>query len=238
MMAGPVGSAAHQGRRERDCGGPGRETGHIVRFLDQQPMGCGLDTGSTVVLMRSLGPVPHATDHEWLFSGASLALLAVPGPAVIYLVTRTLDHMGAAPGSSRCWGRDRHVRRAALAAAAGLIAASETGFTIVKYMGAAYLVYLGVRRLLERDTSRSRRRAEGPSRCPLEGVFQGNASFSFSIPRSQFSSSRSWRSSSRAHAVRSPCSPHPGHDLHAARRPERRRLRPAGGSRWRLAAHR
>ena len=42
----------------------------------------------------------------------------------------------------------------ALAAAAGLtglIAASEIGFTIVKYAGAAYLVYLGVRKLLERE---------------------------------------------------------------------------------------
>jgi threonine/homoserine/homoserine lactone efflux protein len=89
-----------------------------------------------------------------LFTGASLALLAVPGPAVIYLVTRTLDQ-GRNTGIVSVLGVETGTFAYALAAAAGLtglIAASETEFTIVKYMGAAYLVYLGVRKLLERDT--------------------------------------------------------------------------------------
>ena len=88
-----------------------------------------------------------------LFTGASLALLAVPGPAVIYVVTRSLDQ-GHRAGLVSVLGVETGTFAYALAAAAGLtglIAASEIGFTIVKYAGAAYLVYLGVRKLLERD---------------------------------------------------------------------------------------
>jgi threonine/homoserine/homoserine lactone efflux protein len=88
-----------------------------------------------------------------LFAGASLALLAVPGPAVIYVVTRSLDQ-GRTAGIVSMLGIETGTFTYALAAAAGLsglIAASETGFTIVKYAGAAYLVYLGVRKLLQRE---------------------------------------------------------------------------------------
>ena len=88
-----------------------------------------------------------------LFAGASLALLAVPGPAVIYVVTRSLDQ-GRAAGIVSVLGIETGTFTYALAAAAGLtglIAASEIGFTVVKFAGAAYLVYLGVRKLLERD---------------------------------------------------------------------------------------
>jgi threonine/homoserine/homoserine lactone efflux protein len=88
-----------------------------------------------------------------LFVGASLALLAIPGPAVIYVVTRSLDQ-GRAAGIVSVLGVETGTFAYALAAAAGLtglIAASEVGFTVVKYAGAAYLVYLGVRKLLERD---------------------------------------------------------------------------------------
>ena len=87
-----------------------------------------------------------------LFAVASLALLAVPGPAVFYLVTRSLTQ-GRTAGLVSVLGVETGTFAYALAAAAGLtglIAASETGFTIVRFAGAAYLVYLGVRRLLER----------------------------------------------------------------------------------------
>jgi threonine/homoserine/homoserine lactone efflux protein len=91
-----------------------------------------------------------------LFAGASLALLVVPGPAVIYVVTRSLDQ-GRAAGMVSMLGVKTGTFAYALAAAAGLsglIAASETGFTVVRYAGAAYLVYLGVRKLLEREELR------------------------------------------------------------------------------------
>jgi threonine/homoserine/homoserine lactone efflux protein len=109
-----------------------------------------------------------------LFAGASLALLAVPGPAVIYVVTRSLDQ-GRAAGLVSVLGVETGTFAYALAAAlglTGLIAASETGFTVVRYAGAAYLVYLGVRKLLERSSggepagARSRAR----SRLYLRGL--------------------------------------------------------------------
>jgi threonine/homoserine/homoserine lactone efflux protein len=88
-----------------------------------------------------------------LFAGASLALLAIPGPAVIYVVTRSIEH-GRTAGMVSMLGVETGTFAYALAAAAGLsglIAASVTAFTVVKYAGAAYLLYLGVRKLLERD---------------------------------------------------------------------------------------
>lgn len=106
-----------------------------------------------------------------LFAGASLALLALPGPAVIYVVTRSLDQ-GRTAGIVSVLGVETGTFAYALAAAAGLtglIAASETGFTIVRYAGAAYLVYLGVRKLRERGEPQDAL-SSGHSRLFLKGV--------------------------------------------------------------------
>jgi threonine/homoserine/homoserine lactone efflux protein len=108
-----------------------------------------------------------------LFVGASLALLAIPGPAVIYVVTRSLDQ-GRAAGLVSVLGVETGTFAYALAAAAGLtglIAASETGFTIVRYAGAAYLVVLGIRKLRERDGSAgAATRGSARSRLYLRGL--------------------------------------------------------------------
>jgi threonine/homoserine/homoserine lactone efflux protein len=107
-----------------------------------------------------------------LFAGASLALLALPGPAVIYVVTRSLDQ-GRAAGIVSMLGVETGTFAYALAAAAGLtglIAASVTAFTVVKYVGAAYLVYLGVRKLLERPEERQELLVAGRSRLFLNGA--------------------------------------------------------------------
>jgi threonine/homoserine/homoserine lactone efflux protein len=88
-----------------------------------------------------------------LFAGASLTLLAIPGPAVIYVVTRSLDH-GRTAGIVSVLGVETGTFVYALAAAAGLtglIAASQVGFTILRYAGASYLVYLGCRKLFGRE---------------------------------------------------------------------------------------
>jgi len=87
-----------------------------------------------------------------LFAGASLALLVIPGPAVLFLITRSVDQ-GRRAGLVSMLGVETGTFAYAVAAAmglTGLIAASEVGFAAVKYAGAGYLVYLGIRKLVER----------------------------------------------------------------------------------------
>jgi len=88
-----------------------------------------------------------------LFLLAALTLLLIPGPAVLYIVTRSAQH-GRRAGFASVLGVEVASLIHALAAALGLSAillASATAFEVVKYAGAAYLVYLGIRTLLSRD---------------------------------------------------------------------------------------
>lgn len=87
-----------------------------------------------------------------LFCAATLALLLVPGPAVVYIVTRSVAQgrgAGLVSVAGIHAGTLVHVVAAALGISA-LLAASATAFTIVKYLGVAYLVYLGVKALLRK----------------------------------------------------------------------------------------
>ncbi|WP_371780476.1 LysE family translocator [Streptosporangium subroseum] len=87
-----------------------------------------------------------------LFAAATLALLLVPGPAVLYIVTRSVSQ-GRSAGLISVLGIHLgsvvHVAAAALGISA-LLATSATAFAVVKYLGAAYLVWLGVRKLMAR----------------------------------------------------------------------------------------
>src|ERR687886_109504 len=88
-----------------------------------------------------------------LFALAAAALLAVPGPAVLYIVAQSVEH-GRAAGLASVAGVHLGTLVHVAAAAAGVsavIAASATAFTTVKLAGAAYLVYLGVRRLVSKQ---------------------------------------------------------------------------------------
>ncbi|MFI6900432.1 LysE family translocator [Nonomuraea sp. NPDC050394] len=87
-----------------------------------------------------------------LFAVATLAILVVPGPAVLFIVTRSVAQ-GRAAGMVSVLGVHAgslvHVAAAALGISA-LLAASATAFTIVKFAGVAYLLFLGVRKLLSK----------------------------------------------------------------------------------------
>jgi threonine/homoserine/homoserine lactone efflux protein len=88
----------------------------------------------------------------WLFCLAALALLAVPGPAVLYIVVQSAEQgrrVGLASVAGIHLGTLVHVAAATVGLSA-LIVASAVALSAVKYAGAAYLVYLGVRKLLER----------------------------------------------------------------------------------------
>jgi threonine/homoserine/homoserine lactone efflux protein len=81
------------------------------------------------------------------FAGASLVLALTPGPAVVYIVARTLAQgraRGLASVIGVAFGNLANALGAALGLAA-LFAVSSAAFTVVKWAGAAYLIYLGVR---------------------------------------------------------------------------------------------
>ena len=97
--------------------------------------------------------MPSPTTYG-LFVLTALALLAIPGPAVLYVVSRSIDQ-GRSAGLSSVLGITSgtvvHVTLAAVGLSS-LVLASRVAFDGVRYVGAAYLVVLGVRRLLTRKT--------------------------------------------------------------------------------------
>jgi threonine/homoserine/homoserine lactone efflux protein len=109
----------------------------------------------------------------WLFGLAALALLAIPGPAVLYIVFQSAEQgrrVGLASVAGVHLGTLVHVA-AASAGLSAVIVASSLAFSVVKYAGAAYLVYLGIRKLLERnEETRIERRREPLRRAFMRGT--------------------------------------------------------------------
>ena len=87
-----------------------------------------------------------------IFIAAAVALLLTPGPAVLYIIARSLEQ-GRIAGIVSTLGIALasvvHVIFAALGLSA-LLMQSALAFSIVKYLGAGYLIYLGVRTLLSK----------------------------------------------------------------------------------------
>lgn len=88
-----------------------------------------------------------------LFLAASLVFLIVPGPSVLYIVARSVEG-GRAAGLLSMLGVQTgalvHVAFAALGISA-ILASSASAFSVVKLLGAAYLIWLGLRRILAHD---------------------------------------------------------------------------------------
>ena len=108
------------------------------------------------------------------FAAACVLFAVIPGPAVIYIVTRAVDQgrmAGIASVLGIASGTLVHVPAAALGLSA-LMLSSATAFTVVKYLGAAYLVYLGIRKIMGRNEAFG-----GPegSRQPLMRIFRQGA---------------------------------------------------------------
>ena len=85
-----------------------------------------------------------------LFLVAAIVLLLIPGPAVLYIIARSLEQgrrAGLVSVLSIEVGNFMHVLAATLGLSA-LLLSSALAFTLVKYLGAAYLIYLGLRTLL------------------------------------------------------------------------------------------
>ncbi|MES1024196.1 LysE family translocator [Gloeocapsa sp. BRSZ] len=88
-----------------------------------------------------------------VFIGTAIVLIVKPGPGMLYVTARTLKQ-GQRVGAISAIGLSVGILVHVLTAAAGLSAllmTSTVAYNIVKYVGAGYLIYLGIRTLLERD---------------------------------------------------------------------------------------
>jgi threonine/homoserine/homoserine lactone efflux protein len=105
-----------------------------------------------------------------LFIAASVALLLVPGPVVLYIVARSL-HQGPGAGLvsavAGATGNAVHALAAALGLSA-ILASSALAFSVVKYLGAAYLIFIGIRTLLAKDEAR----LDNPAHQPLHNIYR------------------------------------------------------------------
>lgn len=90
-----------------------------------------------------------------IFISASIALLLLPGPAVLYITARSANQ-GRVAGFVSVLAIETANLVQAIAAGLGLSAillSSALAFDVVKYLGAAYLIYLGIRKLLTKEES-------------------------------------------------------------------------------------
>jgi len=108
----------------------------------------------------------------FLFAATLLAI--TPGPGIAYVVARTVAG-GRQEGLASCVGTGIGGLLHVLAAAVGLsllVAQSALAFTWMKYLGAAYLVYLGIRMLMrtQQNAAVQATSAQGPRRALIEGI--------------------------------------------------------------------
>jgi threonine/homoserine/homoserine lactone efflux protein len=105
-----------------------------------------------------------------LFAVAALALIVVPGPAVLYIVAQSIDRgriAGLVSALGVAVGGLVHVTAAAVGLSA-LLVSSATAFTVVKLAGAAYLVGLGLITLWRRPEAK---RVDLPRERRLRRIF-------------------------------------------------------------------
>ena len=88
-----------------------------------------------------------------LFVTAAMVLFLIPGPAVLYIVARSVDQG----------------RRAGLASSSGIATGEATAYSLVKYAGAAYLIFLGIKKFRERPASQKEIKYSRP--LPLRRIY-------------------------------------------------------------------
>ncbi|HNZ90624.1 MAG TPA: LysE family translocator [Acidovorax sp.] len=108
------------------------------------------------------------------FLVAAILLAVTPGPGIAYVVARTAAG-GRSEGLASCLGTCLGGLLHVLAAAFGLsvlIAQSALAFNLLKYLGAAYLVYLGIRMWLRQEPTAAvaTMAPQGARRALVEGI--------------------------------------------------------------------
>ena len=116
-------------------------------------------------------PTPHTL---MLFSGIALLFAASPGPNFVYVLSRSVGygrHEGLMSVLGIGTGALVHTTAAVLGISA-LLSASAVAFDVVKYAGVAYLIFLGVKTLLKRDTATEleTRATSGNSKAYRQGL--------------------------------------------------------------------
>ena len=109
-----------------------------------------------------------------LYAATALVMLLLPGPAVLYIVSQSV-RQGRRAGIASVLGIHAGTLVQVVFAVLGgsyLLLSSALTYSLVKYLGAAYLVYLGVRKLLGRDEPAVIETRAAP-RSPARLFFQG-----------------------------------------------------------------
>src|SRR6267378_8293405 len=104
-------------------------------------------------MQGTLGIGMTDSQHFLLFLGAAVGLAITPGPGIFYVLARTLAggrREGIHSALGTFFGGLFHVFAAALGVSA-ILAASAVAFHTVKYAGAAYLVFLGIKMIRSRN---------------------------------------------------------------------------------------
>ncbi|MBH0332392.1 RhtB family transporter [Brevibacillus brevis] len=112
----------------------------------------------------------------WLFVVAASTLLLIPGPAVLYIMARSIDQgkkAGLVSVLGVSLGGSVHVLAGAIGVSA-ILMTSATAFHIVKYLGAAYLIYLGCKTLFSKSDSTASEIPKAP-RKKLRKIFYESA---------------------------------------------------------------
>jgi threonine/homoserine/homoserine lactone efflux protein len=109
------------------------------------------------------------------FAIASIALIVIPGPSVLFVIGRSLS-LGRAGGLLSVLGNALGMLPLVIAVALGVgavVAQSVVVFTIIKFAGAAYLVYLGIQAIRHRRHTAVTHEATPPARSRMRILSEG-----------------------------------------------------------------
>ncbi len=110
----------------------------------------------------------------WLFVVAAITLLIMPGPAVFYIMARSIDQgkkAGLVSVLGVVLGGSVHVLAGAIGVSA-ILMTSATAFTIVTYLGAAYLIYLGCKSLFSASNKTNSEISQAPRKKLVKTFYQ------------------------------------------------------------------
>jgi threonine/homoserine/homoserine lactone efflux protein len=109
--------------------------------------------------------------HVWLFVGIAAVVIVVPGPDTAIVTKNALLH-GRRAALGTAFGVETGLAVWTVASALGvasIVRASDTAFTVLKLIGAAYLVWLGIQALLAARRGGSRADTDSASRVAIGG---------------------------------------------------------------------